>query len=422
MSTVLDPPIVSKGTFKIARAKIVLALLIFTPLVYSFDGDPYRAYEVMVVGMLYLVVALPNLFRLRVWQRAGTLPLLGVCLLIMVQPALVPSVSLVYNLKIAAVLLFSFLPTLYLSNLNRPYRADELRYLSNALKFVFYLAASSLAISAVTGLGEVYDEGGSYQRRVFSWLGDGFAPVMVFFFYYHVFAKKAVGAVVAAACVIFLMQAKMAVGMAVLGCLTYLFIVARKRTRLLLLAATVAGVALLPPLVGGLTDGLHNFDYSLNNRLFSYNAGLQFFLSNPWFGVGANQASTILKNSSAESTKELDEAAIPFYEVFQIHNAFLSTLAELGLTGFTLLLVFCGVVVRRSWQNIQHVHLHPSGQRGALISAFALWLISFIVFYQTTSWFGFGNPQLAWLVCFFTLMNFLSAHPTGRRGGRSSRA
>ncbi len=422
MSTVLDPLAGSKGAYKIPRVKAVLALLIFTPLVYSFDGDPYRAYEVMVVGMLYLMVALPDLFRLRVWQRAGTLSLLGICLLILVQPALVPAVSLVYNMKIATVLLFSFLPTLYLSNLNRPSRADELRYLSNALRIVFYLAASSLAISAVTGLGEVYTEGGSSQRRVFAWLGDGFAPVMVFFFYYHVFAKKPVGALISAACVILLMQAKMATGMAVLGYLTYLFIIARQRTRLLLLAATVAGVALLPPLVGRLTDGLHNFDYSLNNRLFSFNAGVEFFLSSPWFGVGANQTSTILKNSSTESEKELGEAGIPFYEVFQIHNAFLSTLAELGITGFTLLLVFCGVVVRRSWRNIRHVHLHASGQRGALISAFGLWLISFIVFYQTTGWFGFGNPQLAWLICFFTLMNFLSAHPAGRQGGRLSRA
>ena len=392
---------------RIPRVKILLSLLIFTPLVYGPDGDPYRAFEVMAIGMLALMVALPSLLCLQVWQRAGASAVPAICMLILVQPAVVPLADVVYNLKFAAVMLFAFLPGLYLSNLKRPCSGAELRFLTRALMVVFHVSVLSLLVTAVTGVGEVYTEGGAFQRRVFSWLGDGFAPVMVFFLYYYLFARKPIGAIVSMVCIVLLMQSKMSAGMAVFGFVTYLFVVGSRRTRILVLAGAGSTVVATPLLLQLLSQNLHNFDYSFNNRLLSYNAGVEFFLSSPWLGVGANQTFSILSNNSFESTRELYESEIPFYDFFQIHNAFLRALAELGIVGFTLLLLFCGTVIRRSWNTLRQVHLQPSPQRRALVSACALWLLSFIIFHQTTGWFEPGHPQLGWLVCFLCLMNFV---------------
>ncbi len=408
-------------TFRIPRVRILLLLLIFTPLIYAQDGDPYRAYKIMAIGMLFLMVALPDLLDLRMWARAGVAAVPAVCLLILLQPVVLPLASAFYNLKFAAVMLFSFLPVLYLSNLNRPCSPAEMQFLTKALRLIFYTCVLSLLVTAVTGVGEIYTEGGAFQSRVFSWLGDGFAPVMVFFLYFHLFAKKPFGALVSMVCIVFLMQSKTSAGMAVFGYVAYLFIIGRGTTRLMVLTGIVIGVVVFPVLLQTLSDNLHNFDYSFNNRLLSYNAGVEFFLSSPWLGVGANQTFSILSDSAFETTQGLAESGIPFYDFFQIHNAFLRALAEMGIFGFTLLLLLCWSICKRSWKTLRKPHLHESLPQRAISSACALWLLSFVVFHQTTGWFEPGHPQLAWLVCFLGLMNFLNP-PAARRSVRRESA
>ena len=86
-------------------------------------------------------------------------------------------------------------------------------------------------------------------------------------------------------------------------------------------------------------------------------------------------------------------------------------LAELGLIGFLLFAGFCVTIIRQSFTVLASAHASPRGDSRALLMACALWLISFVLFYQTTGWFEPGHPQLAWLMCFLTLMNF-AAHAT----------
>jgi O-antigen ligase len=395
-----------RSSFRIPTVKLLLALLIFSPLVYSKDGDPYRAFEVVIVGILFLLIAIPNMLRLALWVRSGTVVMLAIALLIAVQPAFIAGAGLFYNLKFMVVLLFCFLPTLYLSNCHPARAAGAMVFVPKALRGLFGVSMISLIVSSMAGVGEVYTEGGALQQRAFSWLGDSFSPVMVFFLYYYAFRRNAMGFFLSAACLVAVMQAKMAIVMAALGYMVYLFLFGRRRVRLFLIAVTVLGVLFLPVIFELAVANLHNFEYSLNNRLLSFNAGLGFFSSSPWFGVGANQSFTLLSNGFDVSTLDRYDSGMPFYEFFQIHNSFLRILAELGIGGFLLFVAFCMGIVRRSYIILTSAHASPPSDARLLLMACALWLISFVLFYQTTGWFEPGNPQLSWLVCFLTLMNF----------------
>jgi hypothetical protein len=45
-----------------------------------------------------------------------------------------------------------------------------------------------------------------------------------------------------------------------------------------------------------------------------------------------------------------------------------------------------------------------------------LWVISFLLFYQTTGWFEAGHPQLSWLLLFSTLSRVFSRRSIPRDG------
>jgi O-antigen ligase len=279
-------------------------------------------------------------------------------------------------------------------------------FIHRSLELLFKVCVVSLSVSAIFGLGEVYTQGGELQQRAFSWLGDSFSPVMIFFLYYYTFRKKKIEFLLSLACIVVIMQAKMAIIMAVLGYFFYLFLFSQPVKRLFLTAALAIILLTLPMLFEIAVNNIHNFEYSLNNRLFSFNASLHFFWSSPLFGVGINQTFKLLTNDFDVTSLELYVSDIKYYEILQIHNSFLRILSELGVFGFLFFAAFCIVIVRRSYFILISVQLLPLDNTRALLMACSLWLISFVLFYQTTGWFEPGHPQLAWLICFLTLMNF----------------
>lgn len=395
-------------SWRLPRTKLQLALLIFSPLVYSVDGDPYRAIEVVIVGMLSLLIAIPNMYRLTPSVRSGMAYVLAIAFLIAVQPAFVERASFIYNLQFIVVLLACFLPSLYLSNCNPIRAAGGIVFVYKALRGLFGVSLVSLIVSSVAVVGEVYTEGGAFQQRAFSWLGDSFSPVMVFFFYYHLFRRNAIGVLLSAACIVIIMQAKMAIGMATLGYLIYLFMFGKRTFRLFLAAVVALGVLFLPVIFKLAAANIHGFEYTLNTRLFSFDAGWAFFQSSPWFGVGANQTFSLLSEGFDVTAFDRFDSDLPFYEFFQIHNSLIRMLAELGLVGFLLFAAFCMAIIRQSQAILASAHASPRSDSRALLMACALWLISFVLFYQTTGWFEPGHPQLSWLITIFTLMKFTS--------------
>jgi O-antigen ligase len=387
--------------------RLLLVLLVVSPLLYADDTSTVRTLQVGLVGLLFLGLAMPPLFSVALWGRSGVAWMLALALLILQQPALVAGAGVLFNLKWLVFFLLCFVPVLCLADRRTVDVQRDSAFVRRWLNRVFLLCAGSLIVSAFTGAGEVFLEAGPLQRRAFAWLGDSFPPVMVFFFFFYLFARRPFSTLLAALCIVLVMQAKMAVGMAVLGLLGYLVLTSRSAGKALFLGAIGAGVLLLPALPDILSANLHNFDYSVNNRLLSFNAGLEFFLSSPWFGVGANQTFTYLSAAATSTGAALEDAGIPYYEFNLIHNSLLRVLAEMGLTGGLVFLALCWAIVRRSAIQLRAAHATPHGERRALVMACALWLLSFVVFHQTTGWFVPGDPQLSWLVTFLALMNFL---------------
>lgn len=394
------------------NAKLALTLLVFSPLVYSADGDPYRAYKVLFIGILFLVISPPKINLLAFRIRYATACVLAIALLIAIQPAFVVGAELLYNLKFTIVLLACFLPLLCLLNRSPIDAAGQVVFIDKALCVLFGVAALSLVLSSVTGLGEIYSEGRQFQQRSFAWLGDSFSPVMVFFLFYFFFRRSFIGVLISVVCLIGIMQAKMAIGMVAFGCLIYILIFGKQASRIFVMAAGALTLFFLPEILGIVAGHIFNFEYSLNNRLLSFDSGLLFFESSPWFGVGANQTFTLLSGDFDISTLDRYESGILYYDFFQIHNSFIRILAELGFIGFSFFAIFCLTIIRQSYSILKFWHGIQQNHSRALLLACALWLISFIVFNQTVGWFEPGHPQLSWFVCFLTLMNFV--HKSGR--------
>jgi O-antigen ligase len=396
-----------------SNAKLALTLLVFSPLVYSADGDPYRAYKVLLIGALFLLISPPKINLLTFRFRYTAASVLAIALLIAIQPIFVVRAELLYNLKYIIALLACFLPSLCFMNRSPIDVTSQLVFIDKALHVLFGVAILSLVLSSVTGLGEIYSEGRQFQQRSFAWLGDSFSPVMVFFLFYFFFRRSFIGVLISAVCLIGIMQAKMAIGMAAFGCLIYILIFGKQTARLILIAVVGLVFLFLPKIFDLAFTHIFNFEYSLNNRLLSFDSGLLFFQSSPWLGVGANQTFTLLSSSFDITTLNRYEGGILYYDFFQIHNSFIRILAELGFIGFLLFTAFCLTIIRQSYGILKLWHSIQQNHARALLLACALWLISFIVFYQTVGWFEPGHPQLSWLVCFLTLMNFI--HESGRK-------
>jgi len=389
----------------------MLSFLIFSPLVFSVDGDPYRAYEVVSIGLLFTLIKMSEMEKMALFCKSGIPYIIGITGLIIIQPALLKTAEFFFNVKIATTFIACFVPVLFFSNCDAKATTNQVKFIAKALNLVFTIVLVSLALSYTTSIGETHGEG--LFRRAFAWLGDSFSPVMAFFFYYFAFQNKLIKAAIAALCVIFIMQAKMCAAMMALGYLTYLLIISGFMSRLQKLFLYIGigccvsiGVILFTSQQDYFKDASNSSTLSWNTRLLSCEAGLAFFRLSPWLGVGANQTFTLLDKEF--DIKELDsfEKEALFFEVHQVHNSFIRVLAELGIVGFLLFVGFCIAIISESYAVLVETYPLPRSDLRALLMACGLWLISFVLFYQTVGWFEPGHPQLAWLVCFLTLMNF----------------
>jgi len=385
--------------------RLLLLLLIFSPLIYSIDGDPYREYELIGVALTFLIIAIPKITGQKFLFKSGLNFMLAIVLLIGVQPFFLEAVRLNDSLKFIIVLLASFLPMLYFSKPN-PHRAEvNIFFIVNSLKALFAISVISLFISYFFGLGEVYIEG---SKRAFAWMGDSFSPVIIFFLYYYYFKKSALGIFLSIACILFIMQAKMAIIMAVFGLLFFTYLFGNRSKKLLVGIFIAFGILTLPFLLDLASKNIHNFDYSFNNRLLSFASAWDFFISSPWLGVGANKTLALLIDGFDVSGLSNFDSGKPFYEFVQIHNSFLRVLAELGLLGCLFFLAFCLKILQQSLNVLKLAQNMPHNEMRTIMMACSLWIISFVLTYQTTGWFEPGHPQLSWLICIFTLMSFVT--------------
>ena len=378
------------------------------PLFYSMDNDPYRAYEVVLVAIVFSVLfmrsrmARIDLFEFRV--------VVTYSLLLVIQQSYIDNGDLNFGFKFMIATLGAFMPfwVLRSSHWNLP---DIMTPLSRAINVLFVIVVLSFFSSFFLGIGEHY-EGGFLGRRAFGYLGDSFTPVVIFLIVFYSLERRWAFAFLSFVCL--LMTGGKAGIVMVTATLTFYYIFISKSVvaRLLFISVTIL-LFVLPVGIDDATQNIRNFEYSLNNRLLSFQVGWEYFKSNPIVGIGINQALGNVDYDAALLARSM--GVNNFFPVHQIHNAYIRSLAETGIIGFGLLLLLVFYWVRVGMRAVLCARsLAPCTERSFLIAT-GIWVICFVLGYQTTGWFLSGHPQLTWLLVFSTYATILHDRITASR-------
>jgi hypothetical protein len=372
--------------------RIGLVLLMLSPLIYAFDNDPLRSYEVIAVaacsGALLLACGVR---RVRHWDAVL---IFLFCILVIVQQLAIDNGSIPFGAQYAVVMAAMFVPAWAMHAAHHGFRSFE-RAAAWAMNALFVVLVVSIYLSYFFGFGEVFVGEGS--TRAFAWLGDSITPVIVFPILFFALQMKWLR-VAALLVALYMTGGKAATLMLGAAAVVYALVSPLTPWRRCgsLLLVTVLATATAVYWDALLSEIIPGFAYSYHNRLISFGIGLEYFGDNPWFGVGINQSYKTIEQEAEAAAKAM--GIIEFYPVYRIHNAFLRTAAETGIAGLSVFIAFCGVLVARGARAVKSAYHWGSGVERSLVLTGGLWTISFILVYQSTGWFEAGHPQLAWLL------------------------
>ena len=367
-----------------------------SPLIYSIDGDPYRTLEVLSVTLLSLI-----LFIRRTIYKTFILDIISMFLFsgfLIVQQFFIGSGDLGFGINFFIVFIAAFAPFWMLRSTHWYYRDLE-GDLTKGINLLFWIAFLSISVSFFTGMGERYN-GGIAGYRAFGFLGDSFSAVMVFLILFYMINNYKYYAFMSGL-VLIIMGGKTAIVMVVFCMTLYLLFIKKSATSKVLGVALGTCLVTVPLVLGVIVSNLQNVEFSMMNRLISYKLGIEYFLESPVFGIGINQG---LGRSRYDAISLAEAEGITnYFPVYQVQNAFLRTLSETGLIGFSLMLMFVYFLSSRAVKSIRSAMLLPESIERSIIFAAGLWVIGFVCVYQTTGWFVAGHPQLTWLLMFSTI-------------------
>lgn len=378
-----------------------------SPLFYSIDGDPFRAYEVVTVALIiFLLFNQRIIFKTKAYDIVVVL-LFSIFLLFQCL-YLIDDGSLFLGLKFFTVTIAAFFPFWLLRSVHWRYENLEIT-LERCVKLLFWITTVSIFSSFFLGIGERHNLG-ILGYRAFGFLGDSFSPVVVFLLLFFAFQGSKFHTLT---CVLILlmMEAKAAIIMAVVSFALYFLVYRTDRVRNVTLS--LLGFLFLLPFISLLPIGFEsvsnivpNVEYTLANRSISYALGVQYFLDNPIFGIGINQGlDRVYEDSTFYAQSELIDS---YYAVFQVHNAYLRILSETGLIGFSLMMLLVIFWIKNALKSLKISNSIPKSSTQSMIFASSIYVIVFLVSYQTTGWFIGGHPQLTWLLMFSTLSMILA--------------
>lgn len=385
----------SKSRQMYARLAPPLVFLLFlAPFAYADDNDLFRSYKVLGVAALALGMGFVITARYRLRPEMLFLVLYGA--LVILQQLVIPSGDLFFGAQYALILIAAFIPSLTLAatpwDLNRMERLWDL-----AMRLITVVIVGNIVASRLFGIGETFSSGditATGGGRFFGFLGDSISPVIVFPTLYFLLGRRFlwVGACIGA---LLLTGGKAALLMLGLG----LALLPLTRfppwvVLLGLLSFVVVGFWLYP-VAASILESEH-FVYSWNTRLLSYEIGWRRFQESPIWGIGINQSMLGLK-TEAQNLASI-RGMIRVWDVGQVQNSFLRSLAETGVIGLALLLFLCGLLISRALKTIRAARRHPRSNVRSMAVAGACWVVAFITSYQSVGWFEHVHPHLAWLL------------------------
>ena len=329
----------------------------------------------------------------------------GYSSLLVIQQFFIPGGTFNFGLNFFVATVAAFMPCWMIRTTER-YCPHITKPIQSGIMVLFWVAFLSIATSFLFGIGERYANGGILGARAFGLLGDSFSPVNVFLVLFFIFNRQFTFA--AMVVVLMLMTGgKSALLMLIISLMLHIFFVSRSVVAKIFLAVGMLILALFQFEMVDILNSVQNFQFSFNNRLFSIEVGLNYFRENPWFGIGINQALHRIGDDVDALARQLGETQ--YFPVYQIHNAYIRSLAETGAIGFMCLAGLVLFWVSKSVGAIRVARGVPRSVERSITLASSYWIISFTLAYQSTGWFLSGHPQLAWLLIFFTFSTLFSA-------------
>lgn len=378
-------------------------LLILSNLMFSLTALEWIEEGVVAIAIVAL------LFFTALMQRSLLISNLGEIIVVVLFAAFViaqqyylANGDVSFGIKWALTLLATFVPYWIARSLGRVEASGLERTVANALAVLLIVTTTTVVISYLFEQGEVHVQP-SGLVRAFGWLGDSFSPVLVFFIFYYFFRRQYL--VVALSLIVLLMTvAKSALLMLVLSPVAFIFNAASAKIKIALSGfyfILLFGLVAFSAPIFEKMDDLFQMDYSYYTRALSVYSGLSYFTSAPLTGIGINQSLLSIERDAREHADRL--GIDTYFNVLHIDNSIVRVAAETGLLGLALLLALLYFMLRAAFRTLRAGQEIANPRERAIVVASSLWVIGFVLFYQTTGWFEAGHPQLAWLLLFATL-------------------
>ena len=378
-------------------------LLVLSNLLPSLTPVGSREELVVVVAVVALLFVVAQMQRNLFISNIGEIVVVVLfATLAIVQHYFIDSATLEFGIKWALTFAATFVPYWIARSLGWTRVPGLERTVTSAIGLLFIITTTTIVTSYLFDKGEIHVQP-SGVTRAFGWLGDSFSPVLVFFIFYYLFRKQYLIAAFGAA-VLLMMFAKTALLMLALSPLVFVFVAASMRTKVMLSGlyfVLLFGVITFSGSIFERMSDLFQADYSYYTRILSIYSGLDYFFSAPLTGIGINQSLSFIATDAREHANSMGIGS--YFDVLHVDNPIVRVAAETGVLGLTLLLLFLYVLLSAAFRALQAGQQIADPRGRAIVLASSLWVIAFILFYQTTGWFDAGHPQLCWLLLFSTL-------------------
>ncbi len=381
--------------------KYKLTFFFLTPLLYSIDIGPYWQYEVLLVAFVVTVMFMRSRIARESYLDVGLVLLYALHLI--VQQFFIDQGNVTFGIQFFIATLIAYIPFWVVRGTHWHIRDLTLGF-RTGIHALFWITFLSIVSSYFLGIGERYPSGIA-GYRAFGYLGDSFTPVIVFLLLYFVFERRYLFVGLCFGTLL-MTGGKAALMLSVVSLAIYVILLSRSTLIRMLAVLTTGLLTLLSINLSNLSWLDAKFEYSLNNRLFSIQIGLEYFRENPIFGIGINQALDRISYDVDRLAASLQTTA--YYPVYKISNAYVSALAETGIVGFAFLILLALFWIVRAVRSARIALKLPLSAERSIILAGSLWTIAFLTTYQTTGWFLSGHPQLSWLLMFSTVSYILS--------------
>ena len=382
------------------NSNLFYLLFFLHPLIYSFDGDPYRNYWVLGVFIISLF-ALKSLNSINFREEKKFLILYYIFILF--QQYFIDNRDFQFGITFFITFVIASVPFWLFENIKLNTR-DLSKIIDQGINIIFFICIVNYFSSFIFNFGEVYKGGLFFNKRCFGILGDSFTPILTFLQIYFISKKQFIKSNLS---LLFLLitGGKAGILMSFLIIISDAFIkrksILRKNIFLFSLFFLITLIILILNNIN-FNEFILGIENSYNNRVLSFDIGINYFKDAPLIGIGINKG---LERAFTDSEALADFYGIDnFASVWQVQNNFLRILSETGIFGITLV-----VLVHIFWLKKVIFCLNETKydirEEDALVYSTSLWVLAYIISYQGIAWFLPGHPNFAWILMFTTLNN-----------------